>query len=251
MKRPRLDNSPELLDAPHHDRAELEHSLDQVAEVNRLLGGTRAILRTLEATAPGTEPLHILDIGTGSADIPISIDRWARRRARAVRITATDLHPQMLEIAMDRTRSIPTITVEAANALDLHYPPASFDVVLMSLTLHHFERADQIRALRSAAHTARRAVIVNELERCVPNYIGARLLALTRWRQNRLTRHDGPLSVLRAFTRSELLEIAHEAGITVRTVTRRFFYRLVLVGQADATAPDRMADEGREFDDGR
>ena len=41
----RLEHAPELLDEAHHDRAELEQSLDQVAEVNRLLGGTRAVLR--------------------------------------------------------------------------------------------------------------------------------------------------------------------------------------------------------------
>lgn len=237
MKRPRLEHAPELLDAPHHDRAELEQSLDQVAEVNRILGGTRAVLRALESVAPpataphsATPELHILDVGTGSADIPIAIDRWARRTGRGVRITATDLHPQMLEIAADRTRQIDSIHTEPANALDLRYPPDSFDVVLLSLTLHHFERDDQIRALRNAARTARRAVIVNELERCTPNYIGARLLALTRWRRNRLTRHDGPLSVLRAFTRAELQSLAAEAGIRTISLERRFFYRLVLVG---------------------
>ena len=231
MKRSRLEHTPELLDAPHHDRAELEQSLDQVAEVNRFLGGTRAILRTLEEIAPPAGDLHILDVGTGSADIPIAIDRWARSRPMTVHITATDLHPQMLEIAADRTRSLPFIHTEPANALDLRYPPACFDIVLLSLTLHHFEREDQIRALRAAARTARRAVLVNELERCLPNYLGARLLALTRWRSNRLTRHDGPLSVLRAFTSTELREIAQEAGITVSTVKRHFFYRLVLVGK--------------------
>jgi 2-polyprenyl-3-methyl-5-hydroxy-6-metoxy-1,4-benzoquinol methylase len=229
--RPRLEYAPELLDEPHHERAELEQSLDQVAEVNRLLGGTRAILRTLEEIVPPGDDLHILDIGTGSADIPIAIDRWARSRSRTVRITATDLHPQMLEIAAARTRAIAAIHTEPANALDLHYPPASFDIVLLSLTLHHFERADQVSALRAAARIARRAVVVNELERCLPNYIGARLLALTRWRGNRLTRHDGPLSVLRAFTLRELREVGQEAGIRVGSVKRFFFYRLVMVGE--------------------
>jgi hypothetical protein len=100
--------------------------------------------------------------------------------------------------------------------------------VLLSLTLHHFEHADQIRALREAARVARRSVIVNELERCRPNYWGARLLAATRWRRNRLTRHDGPLSVLRAFTPAELAGLAAEAGLGECTVDRRYFFRLVL-----------------------
>ena len=235
--RRRLEHATELLDAPHHDRAELEQSLDQVAEVNRLLGGTRAMLRTLDRLTPAARSIDILDVGTGSADIPLAIDQWALRRSLAVRIIATDIHPQMRDIAADRTRAIDSIRIEAANALDLPYDTDSFDFVLLSLTLHHFEPDDQVRALREAARCARRAVIVNELERCLPNIAGARLLARTRWRGNRLTRHDGPLSVMRAFTKLELMDMAGAAGLPVAWVKRHFFYRLVMVVEPVATPP--------------
>lgn len=227
--RRRLEHAPELLDAPHHDPAELEQSLDQVAEVNRLLGGTRAVLRTLERIAPASRRLGILDVGTGSADIPIAIDSWARRRSRNVAVTAVDLHPQMTALAERRTSHLPAVRVRQADALDLPFDDGSFDVVLLSLTLHHFEQSDQVKAIRSAARVARQAVIVNELERCLPNYLGARLLAHTRWRGNRLTRHDGPLSVLRAFTLPELRRIADAAALEVVSLERYWFYRLVMV----------------------
>jgi hypothetical protein len=94
------------------------------------------------------------------------------------------------------------------------------DVVLLSMTLHHFDEAEQVVVLREAARVARRAVIVNELERCTPNYLGARLLAGTRWRGNRLTRHDGPMSVLRAFTMNELRDLAAAAGLHVHLLQR-------------------------------
>jgi ubiquinone/menaquinone biosynthesis C-methylase UbiE len=226
--RRRLEHAPELLDAARHDAVELEQSLDQVAEVNRLLGGQRAVwlaLKPLLAPAPATT---ILDLGTGSADLPLAIWRRAVKAGLAVRVTATDLHPQMREIAQRRTLAVDAIEIGAADALDLPYHNDSFDVVLLSLTLHHFEHADQIRALREAARVARRSIIVNELERCRPNYWGARLLAATRWRGNRLTRHDGPLSVLRAFTQAELASLAAEGGLGECTVDRRYFFRLVM-----------------------
>jgi ubiquinone/menaquinone biosynthesis C-methylase UbiE len=226
--RRRLEHATELLDAAQHDAAELEQSLDQVAEVNRLLGGQRAVwlaLKPLLAPGPATT---VLDLGTGSADLPLAISRRAAKEDLAVRITATDLHPQMREIAQRRTQDAGDIEVGAADALNLPYQDRAFDVVLLSLTLHHFEHADQVRALREAARVARCSVIVNELERCRPNYWGARLLAATRWRGNRLTRHDGPLSVLRAFTPAELASLAAEAGMGQYAVERRYFYRLVL-----------------------
>jgi SAM-dependent methyltransferase len=225
----RLSDAPELLDAAHHDRAELEQSLDQVAEVNALLGGRRAAWLAVRPFLDAARPTHVLDVGTGSADIPLDLVRRARSARLPIRITAADVHPQMQQIAAARTRHEPDITTAAGDALDLPWSDDSFDLVLLSMTLHHFEDADQMRALQEAARVARRAVIVNELERCRANWYGARFLALTRWRGNRLTRHDGPLSVLRAFTPGELRILAGAAGLRVRSLQRRFFFRLVLV----------------------
>jgi ubiquinone/menaquinone biosynthesis C-methylase UbiE len=228
MMRQRLRDAPELLDEAAHDDAELQESLDQVAEINRMLGGTRAVLRALDRVVPD-RPASILDVGTGSADIPLAIIRWARRHHRAVAVHATDVHPQMRVLARSRTAREPAVTIGAADARALPFADDAFDIVLLSLTLHHFEDAEQLSVLREAARVAARAVIVNELERNRANYIGARFLAATRWRGNRITRHDGPLSVLRAFTRTELHAIAQRAGLRVEDLRRRFFYRLVLI----------------------
>ena len=69
----------------------------------------------------------------------------------------------------------------------------------------------------------------SELERAWPNYLGAKLLAATLWHRNPATRHDAPVSVRRAFTTAELLDIARDAGCRDARVFRHFFYRLVLV----------------------
>ena len=98
---------------------------------------------------------------------------------------------------------------------------------MLSLALHHFEGADQTRVLREMGRVSTTAIIVNDLERTWLNYAGSKLLALTFWRGNRLTRHDGPLSVLRSFTKDELHHIAHNAGI-ICDVRRHFFQRIVM-----------------------
>jgi hypothetical protein len=82
--------------------------------------------------------------------------------------------------------------------------------------------------LGELARVSSKAVIVNELKRTRLNYIGAKLLAMTFWRSNPLTRHDGPLSVLRAFTRRELEQLCAAAGLRGR-VYEHYFQRLVLV----------------------
>jgi SAM-dependent methyltransferase len=229
----------EYLDAPMHDPVELEESLDDVASVNRWLGGRRALLRHLSdlltpgPLASGSDltnhgPITILDGGTGSADLPRAITRWALRRGLRIRIYASDIQSQTLAIARRRSGQYPEIYFVRADIRRLPFADRAFDLALLSLTLHHLEGADPVLALRELARVARRGVVIAELERCWPGYLGARLLAATCWRSNRLTRHDGPLSVLRAFTPAELLELADAAGLSDPRVYRHPLFRLVL-----------------------
>lgn len=223
----RVEHAEELLDEPQHEPRELAQSLGHLAAVNRWLGGVSAILSHIKPYLRTDRATRILDVATGSGDIPYRVARWARRHGRDVQIVATDVHPQMLELAAARCSEFSEITVEPANALQLPYADNSFDIVMLSLALHHFDSDDQPRVLRELGRVSSNAVLVNDLERTWLNYAGCRLLAHTFWRRNRLTRHDGPLSVLRSFTAEELLEIGQRAGL-ICDVRRHFFQRIVL-----------------------
>ncbi len=224
----RIAEAVEYIDEPAGD-SELEASLDQIAGVNRWLGGTRALIRALRPLLPRAGPVSFLDVGTGSADVPRALVAWGAAHDRAFHVTASDRHPQTTRVARRRTLAELAITVLRANALRLPFADHAFDFSLCSLTLHHLADADQGPALRELARVARRAVLVNELERSWLNYFGARALAATIWRRNPLTRHDGPISVLRSFTPDELTSIARRAGFQHVRVRRSFFRRLVLV----------------------
>lgn len=231
------------MDRPDVDPHALTAALDHVAAVNRWLGGRRALLGHLpealrtargEATTrsdPG--PLRVLDVGTGSADLPVAISSWARARGLRLEITGVDLHERTLRTAAERTTQDPAVRLARADGLQLPFETGAFHVALLSMTLHHMEESDLVAALRELARAARGGcVLVAELERCLPNYLGARLLGATIWRRNPVTRHDGPLSVRRAFTRDELLELATTAGLGAPLVHRHPFFRLVLLADA-------------------
>ena len=222
----RVTGAGELLDEPGLDDAELAASLGHVAAVNRWLGGARALRRAFRPLL--RDALRVLDVGTGSGDLPIALARYARAHDCAITITAAELHPQTRALAERRCAPFPEIRVRAADALALPWPEDSFDVAIFSLVLHHLEDDAARVALREAARVAP-VVIINELHRTRANYAGARLLGATLWRRNRITRHDGPLSVLRAYRPAELAALVASAGLRVREVRRRWFYRVVLV----------------------
>src|SRR5437868_816128 len=94
---PRAEHSPELLDEPTHDEHELAQSLGHVAAVNRWLGGVRSLLMHLDPYL--VDGARILDVGTASADLPRQIVKRARQKRISIHVTATDLHPQMRDIA--------------------------------------------------------------------------------------------------------------------------------------------------------
>lgn len=244
MRPARLTHAVEHIDEPAAE-AELECGLDDLAGINRWLGGTRAVLRSLAPLVTRGAAITVLDAGTGAGDIPRALVARARRQAVHARVIGIDLHPQTIGIARERTRAQPRITVARADTLALPFRDRSFDFALLSLTLHHLDDQARPAALRELKRVARRAVLVNELERTWPHLIGAKLLSWTLWRRHRLTRHDAPVSVRRGFTRTELLDCARAAGFTDAYVRRFFFYRLVLIADAGEPAPGAPSFGGR------
>jgi 2-polyprenyl-3-methyl-5-hydroxy-6-metoxy-1,4-benzoquinol methylase len=91
----------ELLDGPV-PFAERARSLADVARLNGAFGGrllTLRHVRRLLARLPAGRAATVLDLGTGSGDIPRALVRWARRAGRPIRVIALDLDGPTLEVA--------------------------------------------------------------------------------------------------------------------------------------------------------
>ncbi len=215
----RLAGAHELLDGPLDDPAALRGNLRDLARVNRWLGGTAASGRALERLLAGrTVPHSLLDVGTGGADIPLALLDAARRRDRTLVVTAVDSRTEVLDAARaidPRIGSAQGLELAVTDGRSLPWPDRSFDVVHASLLVHHLEPPDALAFLREAARVARIGVIVNDLVRARHHLLGARLLLGVTTR-NRYTRHDGPLSVRRAYTLMELRALL--AGAALRPV---------------------------------
>ena len=84
-------NERELLDDLELRPEDLLASLNFMTQVNRLLGGTRAVLDYFESCQTPRE-FSVLDIGCGAGDIPHAIVTWAKKKQKKVSITAIDLN---------------------------------------------------------------------------------------------------------------------------------------------------------------
>jgi len=238
---PRAEGVTELIDEPGIALEELSANLRDLERLNRLFGGTRLILRYLGPMLRRAQlgEIRILDVATGGADIPVAIARWARQQGRRVRIVGIDKNPQMLRASGDRMRQYPEVSLEIADALALPYPSGSFDVVLCSLALHHLSYAEGVKLLGALDRIGRWGFIVNDLLRSWHAYL-LTWLAMRLFCRGRLVRHDGPLSIRRAYTLSELRAMVDQAGVGGVRIHPHPFFRVAMVKEhADDEAPNR------------
>ena len=221
----------ELMDLPEQDSAELAENLRDIRRVNRLLGGTAIVLRHLPlvlATIPPTQAISVLDLATGSGDIPLAISRWAKRKGLAMTIVASDFSEPILREARKLLTSHPKITIARFDARAVPLPDKSVDIALCSLSLHHFRPDEAVQVLREMDRIARHGFILNDLRRGWLGYAAAWLAAHATTR-NRLTRNDAPLSIRRAYTPDELVDLLRQAGVEGARISTHLWFRMAAV----------------------
>jgi ubiquinone/menaquinone biosynthesis C-methylase UbiE len=172
--------------------------------------------RVAARAAPG-RPLVVVDVGGGRGDFARRLIERVRRRAGRVRVVVVDRDPAVLAAA--RRRGAPDVSLVRADATALPFREASADVVTMSLTLHHMDPDAAVVALAEMYAVARRAVIVNDLLRTRLSlalvWLATRLVA-----RHPISRHDGPLSVRRAYAPGEIETLAEKAGLPAPRIAR-------------------------------
>jgi ubiquinone/menaquinone biosynthesis C-methylase UbiE len=221
----------ELLDLDGHTYAEVVDDLRQIRRINRYFGGVRLVHKRLalllKQDGPAS-PLRLLDVATGSADLPLSVVQWSHRRGLEVEIAALERNPQVTRVAASEIRGISQVKLVRGDALELPVLRASFHYALCSLFLHQLDEPQAVLLLRHLLERATRAVVVNDLRRERLHYAAAWLVAhvLTR---NPITRNDAPASVRNAYTPAELRDLAHSAGASRVDLFRHWPFRVCMV----------------------
>jgi SAM-dependent methyltransferase len=236
----------EWLDAEQLDHVTLERNLSDIRRINTLLGWTAFTTDSILAwlRRDPTRAWTLLDVASGSADIPIAIARAASRAGISLTVTATDHSPQITAIARERAAGIANLSVETLDALALPHATGSFDIALCTLALHHFEPTAARSLLAALARVGRR-IFVYDVTRSPLAYVGVN--ALTRLAgMSPMTQHDAAASVRRAYSRAEALALARDAGLRDVQARVRFPYRLALV--ANGAEPTQGGnDDGRHI----
>lgn len=222
---PARRDEPELLDLGVGSAEDVQESLADLWRINRYLGGvyllTRHLYKRLEAHSA---PTTVVDIGSGSAEIAGTIARWTQRKQLPVQVIAVDLAARNLALAPANDH----LRLMQADATRLPFAPESVDYLISSLFLHHFSPEQVITILRTSFAYARRSIVMSDLIRGWLPLIGFKLVQPV-FARSYITRHDGMVSIRRAYTPDEFRELADAAGLRNVRVYAEVPWRMTLV----------------------
>src|SRR5204862_7188905 len=136
----------ELMDRPQPVSAELERDLENIRQFNRWFGSYALISMFLSRWIKPGSRLRIVDLATGSGDIPRLIAEYGRKIGAELRIDALDQQSATLEIAKRLSARYPEITFVEGNLLEWK-ATEPYDLVLCTLALHHFSDNDAVLVL--------------------------------------------------------------------------------------------------------
>jgi 2-polyprenyl-3-methyl-5-hydroxy-6-metoxy-1,4-benzoquinol methylase len=205
----------EILDLGTASDHEVRESLGDLRRINSWLGGRRVLGQLLaeQLQRTGLRTFTMLDVGTGSGDLP----EYVAQRFPA-RIVGMDRQSRHLHHGRGGWTPL------CGEMRQLPFLPRSFDFVTASLVLHHFEDGEAIELLARLAEVARHALLINDLERHKWAWRFIRYAPLFC----QVSRADGEVSVQQAFTAAELESLARRAGLARFRVRRHLPFRLSL-----------------------
>lgn len=232
LRPPRTDQA-EMLDLNAGSIEDVRANLREMWLINRWLGGLRALtvhlfprLRAASAT------VSVLDLGTGGAEVPAFLTHWAAKHQIALQVIGVDWSPRNLAVAHEIAGTSPNIQLLRADASHLPLPENSVDYVISSLFMHHFTADEVVHLLRGSYRCARHGIIMSDLVRGWLPLFAFKLIHPI-FARNWLTRHDGALSIYRAYTPDEMRRLADEAGLPHVQISSHWPWRMTVIADKD------------------
>ncbi|MCF6407871.1 methyltransferase domain-containing protein [Chitinophaga filiformis] len=219
--------APEIMDDFQMEGQELRDTLDQIAQVNQLLGGNSITLEgvsmLMEDVRPGKE-VTIVDIGCGNGDMLRALSRMAHKKGWRVKLVGIDANEYTVKYASVLSAQYPEITYYCMNILGEEFREMQYDIVLCTLTLHHFEDRQIMKLMSLFRRNAAIGIIINDLHRSALAYhlfqLFSRLTGM-----GRMAKEDGLVSILRGFKRKEIQQLSRKLNFNQYTLRWKWAFR--------------------------
>ena len=204
----------EIMDDFTMEGALFRDTLDKLEIINRFLGGNSVTingLKNLLKNQSKNKTITIVDLGCGNGDILRDVAKFGRKNNYSFNLTGIDANLAAIEYAKELSKEYSELSFKTIDVLSEDFKKQSYDVVLCTLFLHHFKNEELISFLKTTTNKATIGVVVNDLHRHKLAYYLFKFIGF--FIKNKMVRQDGLTSVLRAFKREDLENIAKEIKV--------------------------------------
>tara|TARA_B000000475_G_C15912363_1_gene413130 strand:- start:115 stop:837 length:723 start_codon:yes stop_codon:yes gene_type:complete len=204
----------EIMDDFTIEGALFRDTLDKLEIINRFLGGNSVTingLKNLLKNQSKNKTITIVDLGCGNGDILRDVAKFGRKNNYSFNLIGIDANLAAIEYAKELSKEYSELSFKTIDILSEDFKKQSYDVVLCTLFLHHFKNEEIISFLKTTTDKATIGVVVNDLHRHKLAYYLFKLIGF--FIKNKMVRQDGLTSVLRAFKRKDLENIAKEIKV--------------------------------------
>ncbi|GGI22031.1 methyltransferase domain-containing protein [Pedobacter mendelii] len=220
-------NAPEMMDDFQMEGEILRDALDKIARINQLLGGNKVTLsgiKTLISGKPNKEIIRITDIGCGNGDMLRTLADYASKNNLNFVLKGIDANKFTIEHAENLSKNYSNISYECSDIFDDLAKDEPCDIIICTLTLHHFKDEDIIKLLANFKSSAKTGIVINDLERSALAYRLFKVLCFA-FGLNDMSREDGLVSILRGFKKADLRSYTEKLNLRYSSIKWKWAFR--------------------------
>jgi 2-polyprenyl-3-methyl-5-hydroxy-6-metoxy-1,4-benzoquinol methylase len=220
-------NESEIMDDFQLEGDELRDALDKIAKINQLLGGNTLTLlgvKELIVNKPKTTKITIVDVGCGNGDMLRTLADYGLQNNLIFNLIGVDANNFTVNHATNLSKKYPNISYRCEDIFDKPFEELKYDIVLCTLTLHHFKEEEIIKIMTSFYANSRIGVVINDLHRSAVAYRLFQSLCFA-FQLNNMSREDGLVSILRGFKKEELLRFSEKLNFKKYKIQWKWAFR--------------------------
>jgi 2-polyprenyl-3-methyl-5-hydroxy-6-metoxy-1,4-benzoquinol methylase len=220
-------NEPEIMDDFALEGEVLREALDKIAKINQLLGGNKLTLQGVQeliVKIPKDTEISIVDVGCGNGDMLRTLADYGLKNNLNFRLFGIDANNFTINHAQKLSENYPNITYRCEDIFDKAFAEIKYDIVLCTLTLHHFKEDEILSLLTIFNANSRVGIVINDLERSALAYRLFQGLCFV-FRLNAMSREDGLVSILRGFKKEELVRFSEKLKLNKYKIQWKWAFR--------------------------
>ena len=222
--------APEVMDDFSMEGEILRDALDKIAGINRFLGGNSVTINGLEillstlGEEASSRTIRILDVGCGNGDMLRVLAAYGLKKGLVFELTGIDANAFTAGYADQLSARYPNIKLLCGDIFEEIKQAQTYDVILCTLTLHHFKDLEIVELMAAFENRATLGVVVNDLQRSALAYRLFQLICLV-FGLNSMSRDDGLVSILRGFKKEDLEKYTAQLKVNKYLIRWKWAFR--------------------------